>query len=124
MDEFFLDIVYKNKTVRFKVVNPEAPLSTLMNNLRHAVGSDGRLIFDFPSIDETGAPLDYFFGREDPEIHEIRVLRPRIGRNDQTLSPSWANLPSSVWLGVSDSTQRCRRWSSSSPTSSTSTSSN
>ena len=85
MDEFFLDIVYKNKTVRFKVVNPEAPLSTLMNNLRHAVGSDGRLIFDFP-IDETGAPLDYFFGREDPEIHEIRVLRPRIGRNDQTLA--------------------------------------
>ncbi len=60
MDEFFLDIVYKNKTVRFKVINPEAPLSTLMNNLRHAVGSDGRLIFDFPSIDETGAPLDYF----------------------------------------------------------------
>ena len=78
MDEFFLDIVYKNKTVRFKVINPEAPLSTLMNNLRHAV--------DFPSIDETGAPLDYFFGREDPEIHEIRVLRPRIGRNDQTLA--------------------------------------
>ena len=36
MDEFFLDIVYKNKTVRFKVVNPEAPLSTLMNNLRYA----------------------------------------------------------------------------------------
>ena len=86
MDEFFLDIVYKNKTVRFKVVNPEAPLSTLMNNLRHAVGSDGRLIFDFPSIDEPGAPFDYFFGREDPEIHEIRVLRPRIGRNDQTLA--------------------------------------
>ena len=86
MDEFFLDIVYKNKTVRFKVINPEAPLSTLMNNLRHAVGSDGRLIFDFPSIDETGPPLDYFFGREDPEIHEIRVLRPRIGRNDQTLA--------------------------------------
>ena len=85
MDEFFLDIVYKNKTVRFKVVNPEAPLSTLMNNLRHAVGSDGRLIFDFPSIDETGAPLDSLFGREDPEIHEIRVLRPRIGRNEQTL---------------------------------------
>ena len=85
MEGFFLDIVYKNKTVRFRVVNPEAPLSTLMTNLRHASGEDGKLIFDFPSIDDTGAPLDYFFGKEDPEVHEIRVLRPRIGRNDQTL---------------------------------------
>ena len=86
MEDFFLDIVYKNKKVRFKVVNPEAPLGMLMNNLRHAVGSDGRLIFDFPSIDGTGAPLDYFFGVEDPDLHEVRVLRPRIGRTDQTLS--------------------------------------
>ena len=38
MEDFFLDISYKNKTVRFKVVNPEAPLSTLMDNLRHAIG--------------------------------------------------------------------------------------
>ena len=86
MEEFFLDISYKNKTVRFKVVNPEAPLATLMDNLRHAIGEDGRLIFDFPSIDQTGAHLDYFFGKEDPQVHEIRVLRPRIGREDQKLA--------------------------------------
>ena len=86
MEEFFLDISYKNKTVRFKVVNPEAPLATLMDNLRHAIGEDGRLIFDFPSIDQTGAPLDYFFGKEDHQVHEIRVLRPRIGREDQKLA--------------------------------------
>lgn len=86
MEDFFLDIVYKNKKVRFKVVNPEAPISQLMTNLRHAIGSDGKLIFDFPSIDETGAPMDYFFGVEDPEVHEVRVLRPRIGRTDQTLA--------------------------------------
>ncbi|MBR6002037.1 MAG: hypothetical protein IK045_04160 [Bacteroidales bacterium] len=86
MEDFFLDLVYKNKKVRFRVVNPEAPIGTLMSNLRHAIGSDGRLIFDFPSIDETGAPLDYFFGVEDPQVHEIRVLRPRIGRADQTLA--------------------------------------
>lgn len=59
-NDFLLNIVYKNKSVKFKVVNPNAPLATLMNNLRHAIGGDGRLIFDFPSIDETGAPLDYF----------------------------------------------------------------
>ena len=86
MEDFFLDIVYKNKKVRFKVVNPEAPLSQLMTNLRHAVGIDGKLIFDFPSIDETGAPMDYVFGVEDPDVHEVRVLRPRIGRTDQTLA--------------------------------------
>ena len=50
------------------------------------IGSDGKLIFDFPSIDETGAPMDYFFGVEDPQVHEVRVLRPRIGRTDQTLA--------------------------------------
>jgi hypothetical protein len=86
MEEFLLDLIYKNKTVKFRVVNPDAPLSTLMNNLRHAVGNDGKLIFDFPSIDNTGAPIDYFFGKEDPEVHEVRVLRPRIGKDDQTLA--------------------------------------
>ena len=85
MADFFLDIVYKNKTVRFRVVNPSATLNTLMNNVRHSIGNDGRLIFDFPSIDSTGAPLDYFFGKEDPDVHEVRVLRPRIGKEEQTL---------------------------------------
>ena len=84
--DFLLDIVYKNQTVRFKVVNPEAPLATLMTNLRHAIGQDGKLIFDFPSIDSTGAPMEYFFGKEDSELHEIGVLRPRIGRSEQTLA--------------------------------------
>ena len=83
--EFFVNIVYKNKTVKFRVVNPDAPLNVLMNNLRHATGKDGRLIFDFPSIDETGAPLDYFFGKEDRTVNEVSVMRPRIGKEEQTL---------------------------------------
>lgn len=86
MEEFYLNIVYKNKTVRFRVVNPELSLSVLMNNLKHATSQDGKLIFDFPSIDSTGAPMDYFFGKEDGESHEIRVMRPRIGKADQFLS--------------------------------------
>ena len=86
MEDFFLDIVYKDKKVRFRIVNPEAPLSTLMNNLRHAIGKDGRLIFDFPSVDPTWAPLDYFFGNEYPVVNEERILRPRIGRTEQTLA--------------------------------------
>ena len=95
---FLLDIVYKNKTVKFRVVNPDAPLATLITNLRHAIGGDGKLIFDFPSIDPTGAPLDYFFGKEDPEVHEIRVLRPRIGRTDQTLADYHINSGDAVYL--------------------------
>lgn len=85
-NEFYLNINYKNKVVKFRVVNPNAPLAVLLNNLRHAISADGRLIFDFPSIDESGAPIDYFFGKEDPDIHEIRIMRPRIGREDQTLA--------------------------------------
>ena len=79
MEDFFLDIVYKDKKVRFRIMYPQAPLSTLMNNLRHAIGKDGRLIFDFPSIDAPGAPLAFFFGKEDTTTLETRVLRPRIG---------------------------------------------
>ena len=98
MEEFFLNIVYKNKKVRFRIANPEAPLSTLMNNLRHAIGKDGRLIFDFPSVDMSGAPLDYFFGKEDSQITEIRVLRPRIGKVDQTLADYNIKNGDSVYL--------------------------
>lgn len=97
-NDFLLDIVYKNKTVKFRVVNPTASLDTLMTNLRHAIGNDGKLIFDFPSIDQTGAPLDYFFGKEDPEVHEIRVLRPRIGHTDQTLADYNINNGDTVYL--------------------------
>lgn len=98
MEEFFLDIVYKNKTVRFKVMNPDAPLSTLMENLHHAVGMDGKVIFNFPSIDTTGAPLDYFFGKEDPDSHEIRVLRPKVGKTDQTLADYQVHNGDTVFL--------------------------
>ncbi len=96
--DFFLNIVYKNKTVKFRVMNPEAPLATLLTNLRHAIGSDGKLIFDFPSIDQSGAPLDYFFGKEDSEVHEIRILRPRIGKTDQTLGDYNVNNGDTVYL--------------------------
>ena len=84
-DEFFLNIMYKNEQVKFRVANTDAPLDVLMHNLRHVTGKDGRLIFDFPSIDNTGAPLDYFFAKEDPEVKSLRVLRPRIGHTDQKL---------------------------------------
>ena len=86
MEDFYIHIIYKEKQVKFRVANPLESLNTLMNNLRHCVGQDGRLIFDFPSVDPTGAPLDYFFGKEDPVVNEVRILRPRIGRTEQTLA--------------------------------------
>lgn len=84
-DNFYVNIVYKDKKVKFRVANPAAPLSTLMTNLRHATNKDGMLYFDFPSIDASGAPLDYFFGKEDIQLHEVRILRPRIGKVEQSL---------------------------------------
>lgn len=98
MEEFFLNIIYKNKAVKFRVTNADLPLSSLMHNLRHATGKDGRLIFDFPSVDQTGAPLDYFFGKEDPEVHEIRVMRPRIGKEEQTLADYGVSNGDAVYL--------------------------
>ncbi len=86
MEEFFLELVYKDKKVTFKVIDHKIPLSALMNNLRHSTGVDGRLIFDFPSIDQTGAPLDYFFGKSDETTSQVRILRPRIGSEEQTLA--------------------------------------
>ena len=56
MEDFFLDIVYKNKMVRFRVVNPEAPLSTLMTNLTHAIGEDGK---PFEGDHKNGCVTDY-----------------------------------------------------------------
>lgn len=85
-DEYYLFLSYKDRTVKFRVQNPSLPLAQLMQNLRHAVGKDGKLIFDFPSVDRTGAPLDYFFAKEDTDINEVRILRPRIGHTDQTLA--------------------------------------
>ncbi|MEG1543115.1 MAG: hypothetical protein RR382_01130 [Tannerellaceae bacterium] len=98
MEDFFLYLIYKDKNVKFRIVNPEASLNVLMNNLRHAAGKDGRLIFDFPSIDMTGAPLDYFFAKEDPTVHEVRVLRPRIGRAEQTLADYKVNNGDTLFL--------------------------
>ena len=30
--------------------------------------------------------MDYFFGKEDADTHAIRVMRPRIGKEDQILA--------------------------------------
>lgn len=97
-NDYLLTLTYKNKSVKFKVVNPDAPLATLMHNVKHTIGKDGRLIFDFPSIDDTGAPMDYFFGKQDPEVNEVRVLRPRIGNRDQTLADYGVSNGDSLFL--------------------------
>jgi hypothetical protein len=30
--------------------------------------------------------MDYFFGKEDTVVNEVRILRPRLGKVDQTLA--------------------------------------
>ena len=42
--------------------------------------------------------MDYCFGKEDAEVHEIRVLRPRIGKTEQTLADYDVNNGDTLFL--------------------------
>ena len=48
MEDFFLFLRYKNKTIKFKVTDPNTDLEVLMTNLRKAVDNTGTRIFDLP----------------------------------------------------------------------------
>ena len=51
MDDFFLGIVYKDKKVRFRIVNPNVPLSTLMNT-KELSGRNRRLLNEWKLLDQ------------------------------------------------------------------------
>lgn len=76
--DFFVFIAYKEKKIKFKVKNPNDSLDTLMENLKRTN------LFDMPSIDQSGAPLDYFFGKVDDGGKNI--LNPKIGKTEMHLS--------------------------------------
>ena len=50
MEEYFLFLRYKNKTIKFKVNDPTTDLEVLMTNLRKAVDATGARIFDMPEM--------------------------------------------------------------------------
>lgn len=77
-DNFFLFITYKGKKVKFKVTNPADSLNMLMDKVKALE------IFDMPSVDTSGAPIYYFFGKVDDKGQQI-ILTPKIGKSDMFL---------------------------------------
>ena len=84
MDDFFLFLRYKNKTIKFKVTDPNTELEVLMNNLRKAVDATGTRIFDLPEMIDY-VPTEYFFGKKDETTGRDIILQPKIGKTPKTL---------------------------------------
>lgn len=84
MEDFFLFLRYKNKTIKFKVTDPNTELEILMNNLRKAVDATGTRIFDLPEMIDY-VPTEYFFGKKDETTGRDIILQPKIGKTPKTL---------------------------------------
>lgn len=84
MEDFFLFLRYKNKTIKFKVTDPNTELEVLMNNLRKAVDATGTRIFDLPEMIDY-VPTEYFFGKKDETTGRDIILQPRIGKTTKCL---------------------------------------
>lgn len=77
-ENFFLFLTYKGKKVKFKVLNPTDSLGTLMEKLKNLQ------MFDMPSVDPSGAPIDYFFGKTGENGQQI-ILNPKVGKTEMYL---------------------------------------
>lgn len=78
-EDFFLKLSYKGKNVKFRVLNPTTDsLGLLMEKLKKLQ------MFDMPSVDPSGAPINYFFGKADESGQQI-ILNPKIGKTEQYL---------------------------------------
>ena len=84
MEDFFLFLRYKNKTIKFKVTDPNTDLEVLMTNLRKAVDNTGTRIFDLPEMIDY-VPTEYFFGKKDETTGRDIILQPKIGKTKKTL---------------------------------------
>ena len=84
MDDFFVFLRYKNKTIKFKVTDPNTELETLMSNLRKAADNTGTRIVDMPEMVDY-VPTEYFFGKKDEATGRDIILQPRVGRSRKSL---------------------------------------
>ena len=84
MDDFFVFLRSKNKTIKFKVTDPNTDLETLMSNLRKAADNTGTRIFDMPEMVDY-VPSEYFFGKKDEATGRDIILQPRVGRSKKSL---------------------------------------
>lgn len=77
-EEFFLFLTYQGKTLKFKINTPTDSLNTLMEKVKETN------MFDMPSMDPSGAPLEYYFGKSD-ETGQPIILNPKIGKTEMYL---------------------------------------
>ena len=84
MEDFFLFLRYKNKTIKFKITDPSTDLEVLMSNLRKAVDNTGARIFDLPEMIDY-VPTEYFFGKKDEVTGRDIILKPKVGKTAKTL---------------------------------------
>lgn len=85
MEDFHVHMRYRNKTIRFKVSDPNYEMEKLMENLRNATDKEGKRFFNLPEmIDFT--PTEYFFGKMDETTGQCVILQPRIGKTKMRMS--------------------------------------
>lgn len=75
MEDFYMYINYKGKTIKFKVLNPSDSLNTLIEKIRKLE------VFEMPGIDPSGAPINYYLGKVDENGNQI-ILNPKVGKTE------------------------------------------
>lgn len=74
-EDFILTLTYKGKTLKFKVTKPTDSLNLIMEKLKETG------VFDMPSVDPSGAPINYYFGKTD-ENGQPMILNPKVGKTE------------------------------------------
>ena len=85
MEDFFVHIRYRNKTIKFKISDPNYEMEQLMDKLKNAADKTGKRFFNLPEmIDFT--PTEYYFGRMDETTGQCIILQPRVGKTHMRMS--------------------------------------
>lgn len=83
--DLYVFMRYRNKTIKFKISDPNYEMEQLMNSLKNAVDKEGKRFFNLPEmIDFT--PTDYFFGRMDEQTGQCVILQPQIGKTKMRIN--------------------------------------
>jgi len=76
---------YRNKTIKFKISDPNYEMGQLMDSLKNAVDKEGKRFFNLPEMIDF-APTDYFFGKMDETTGQCIILQPQVGKTKMHMS--------------------------------------
>ena len=80
-EKFYLYVQYQTKKQKVLVTNPNTNLDVLVNNLKHLQDRDGNYMFDMPTMDNDGTPVDYLLGKID-ETGQVSLLHSKRGKTE------------------------------------------